>query len=211
MRRLGIVPVARSQEDHAAVKTHHFLLHDGNLHPAGLLPVVRQARGGAPALLVRQDQGQGVIQVGVRGAVGIRHPPGAVGPLAPAPGQEAVAVSPEAGEIPISPGINPGKGGLIPGPHGPKQGVGLGLGNGAALLLRQADPAVRLDEVAAVTLPGGGEHLLQPGLGRFGLAGETESAEHDNENKVIFFQLAGLNLLEKGIKIVLSYPVTQKI
>ena len=138
------MPVARGEEQIALGEGHHFLGQDIRLDPAGLFPVVREAGRGPPPQAVRQDQGQGVIQVAVGGAVGIQHPPGAVREPAPAPGQQAVAVRLDPGKIFIGPGIDPVEDRRIIGPHGPEQGVGLGLGDGAAAFFRDDDLAVAL-------------------------------------------------------------------
>ena len=180
------MPVARGEEHRAPGQGHHFLGQDIRLDPAGLLMVVREARWGPPPQAVRQDQGQGVIQVAVGGAVGIHHPPGAAREPAPAPGQQVVALPMDPGKIFVGPGIDPGEDRRIVGPHRPEQGVGLGLGDGAAALLRDDDLAVALNEVPTVALPGRGEHPLQAGLRRVRLAGEAEPDDEDNQNEVSF-------------------------
>ena len=72
------MPVARGEEHIAPGQGHHFLGQDICLDPAGLLPVIREAGRGPPPQALRQDQGQGVIQVAVGGAVSIQHAPGTV-------------------------------------------------------------------------------------------------------------------------------------
>ena len=86
----------------------------------------------------------------------------------------------------ISQCIDPVEHLIIFGPHRPEQGIGLGLGDGAAAFFRDDDLAVTLDEVPAVVLPGRGEHPLHTGLRRVRLAGEVEPGKEDKQNEVNF-------------------------
>ena len=130
---------------------HHLFLPDGGQHLPGLGQIIRQTRWRPPAPASRQRQSQGVVQIAIAGGVGVQDAPGAVGKPSPVPGQQVVRPH----HMGVGPGIDPGKGRLITGPHGPQQGIGLGLGNGAAVPFGDLHPAYRRDELMAVTLPGG--------------------------------------------------------
>ena len=66
-----------------------------------------------------------------------------------------------AGQMAAGPGEDPAKGRLVPGPHGPEQGIGLGLGNGGTATFGDDHAAFRGDELLPVALPGGGQDPSQ--------------------------------------------------